>query len=151
MDVEAQRFFECKMIHDHYKPFQQFVCYAEYLCVGHGNTVSIFNTLTNEWEKHFSFSRKESENLLETKSTFDYKATNNVVCIFFNQYKYGEICVYCQDGSFKSISFADENGKRVWNLVNLKQYKTEGSVVSITRDNEHLNMLMIITRNEATN
>ena len=83
------------MIHDHYKPFQQFVSYAEYLCVGHGNAVSIFNTLTNTWDKHFTFNKNQTdEEVLDTTSTFDFKATNSVVCIFLNQYKNGEICVY---------------------------------------------------------
>jgi hypothetical protein len=95
IEVETLRFFKGKMIHDHYKPFQQFVSYQEYLCVGHGNTISIFNTLTSTWDKHFSFNRGQGDkDLLDTTSIFDFKATNSVVCVFLNQYQNGEICVY---------------------------------------------------------
>lgn len=65
IETSTLRFFQSMMVHDHYKPFQQFVSYENYLCVCHGNTVSIFNTLTGIWEKHFSFGYGD-QNLLDT-------------------------------------------------------------------------------------
>lgn len=107
------------MIHDHYMPFKQFVCYSHYLCVCHGNIVSIYNRLTNEWEKHFLFNKSSNSDLDSNYSgfTFDFRETNDIACCFLNEYKgVEEICIYFQDGSFKSIYLDEQTG---WMQKNL--------------------------------
>lgn len=94
------------MLHDHYKPFQSFVSYDDYLCVSHGNTISIFNTLSEVWEKHFSFTHntKNNENLLDQNKTFDFEESNRVISVFQNEYKNKqEIGLFFQDGTFKVL------------------------------------------------
>jgi len=86
-------------IHKHYKPFQHFVDYCDYLCVSHGSLVSVFNSLSGVWERHFPFKRGQNS-LMDSKSAFDYKATNNVVCMFLNSFQQEEVCLYLQDGTF---------------------------------------------------
>lgn len=92
------RFFRNMKIHNHYKPYKHLVCYRHYLCVCHGNTISIFNRLTGEWEKHFSFARNQAEDQgeLDTlKTPFDFDNANYVVCIFLNRTAEAhEICIY---------------------------------------------------------
>ena len=43
------------MIKEHYKPFESFVLYLNYLMVAHGNIISYFDTVAKEWVNHTNF------------------------------------------------------------------------------------------------
>jgi hypothetical protein len=45
--IDAIPAFYGMMIHAHYKPFHSFVSYEGFMAVCHGNTVSIFNSMTS--------------------------------------------------------------------------------------------------------
>ena len=55
INQEDMHSFCSQVIKDHYKPFETFVLYMNYLLVAHGNIVSYYNTAEKDWLGHINF------------------------------------------------------------------------------------------------
>ena len=55
IDKDDMHSFCSQVIKDHYKPFETFVLYMNYLLVAHGNIVSYYDTAAKDWMGHINF------------------------------------------------------------------------------------------------
>ena len=101
--------FCSQVIKDHYKPFETFVLYMNYLLVAHGNIVSYYNTAEKDWLGHINFCDKESHaegsHSVILNDSYAFMKNKKVLKVFRHESSKGEfnIGVLFRDGSFELL------------------------------------------------